>query len=41
MLFHLFTWEDAILEIDPPELRELYRKLVGRVQAALGRMGGG
>ena len=40
MLFHLFTWEDAILEIDPPELRDRYRVLVERVRAAIDRMGG-
>jgi predicted DNA-binding transcriptional regulator YafY len=39
MLFHLFTWEDAILEIDPPELRDRYRVLIERVRAAIDRMG--
>jgi len=41
MLYHLVTWEDAILEIGPPQLRDAYLGLLDRIRRRLRDDGAG
>jgi hypothetical protein len=35
MLYHLVTWEDAIVGIEPPQLRDAYLALLERIRSRL------
>jgi predicted DNA-binding transcriptional regulator YafY len=35
MLYHLVTWEDAIIGIEPPALRSAYLALLDRIRGRL------